>query len=298
MTIPYVALKEAHDDPQLEKLHIVLLMMLKDFSEMCKKHDIAWFLDFGSALGALRHEGFIPWDDDIDICLCRSELDKLAEIVKTEYSDKYEFISAQTCPSYPLATSRLIIKGTEFRDDNLKDMDFNSGIFLDLFPLDYLDEDPKKARKQEFRAWFYNKLALVKDVPNPYIAGNNTKAKILKAAVKTARIILRLPLIRLINWNNLAFKSAQEHQNQPSSRLAYLFDTHLYSHILNVSDLFPSRLHSFETIKVPVMNKVEKILEQTYGDWQYPPLQDMRREHYPHILNFGNYEPENRPHEH
>lgn len=56
MTIPYVALKEAHDDPQLEKLHIVLLMMLKDFSEMCKKHNIAWFLDFDSALLGKPHE--------------------------------------------------------------------------------------------------------------------------------------------------------------------------------------------------------------------------------------------------
>ncbi len=162
MSLDKRPLVEPHSDIRLEKLHIVLLMMLDDFADICKKNDICWIGMYGTAIGALRHKGFIPWDDDIDICMPREDHDKFCEIVQRDYSDKYEIVNPLTCPNYPMTTTRFILKGTEFRDANLATMDFDSGIFLDLFPLDYLADDEKAFKKQAWHCWLYNKLAIAR----------------------------------------------------------------------------------------------------------------------------------------
>ena len=70
-------------------VHVVLLEMLKDIDALCRKHNIPYFLNGGTALGAVRHKGFIPWDDDADISMMREDFDRFREVVKTDLPDKY-----------------------------------------------------------------------------------------------------------------------------------------------------------------------------------------------------------------
>ena len=81
-----------YDSKVLEKLHYVELEMLKDFSELCEKNNIEYFGISGTAIGAVRHQGFIPWDDDIDVAFLRDDYVRFVKAMRRdkEFSEKYE----------------------------------------------------------------------------------------------------------------------------------------------------------------------------------------------------------------
>lgn len=285
---------EASRDPRLEQLHRVLLAMLKDFAALCERHDIRWFVAFGTAIGAVRDKGFIPWDDDVDICMPRADLDRLVRIVQSGDDDlvadgRYSILNAQTNPAYPLATTRLMLNGTEFRDAALQTVDFESCIFLDLFPLDNVADDERAYRKQAWRAWLANKLSIAKNVGDPYIAGGGPRAFVLRAGTTVMRGALRLPGVRSIDFNGISLREQTRYNDVPTRRVGFLCETDRFAHTYERDDLFPVRLAPFEDMQVPIAFRAEKLLADFYGDFMSPPPLDQRHEHYPDILDFGEY---------
>ena len=114
MTIIKLPEKFNEYDPEtLKHLQDVYLMMLKDFIKVCDENQIEYFLDGGSALGAVRHQGFIPWDDDIDIILFRDEYNRLIEILEKLPQDKYELLSSKNKKCYCRLHSQWNLKGTK-----------------------------------------------------------------------------------------------------------------------------------------------------------------------------------------
>ena len=276
-------------DERLEQLHRVLLGMLKDFAALCERNDLRWFVAFGTAIGALRDKGFIPWDDDVDLCMPREDLDRLTRIVQDDPSSRYDIMNSQVDGSYPLATTRLMLKGTEFRDAALQTADFESCIFLDLFPLDNVPDDDKLYRKQAWRAWLANKLSIARSVGDPYIAGGGLRAFVLRTGTAAVRGVLRLPGLRSVDLNGICLREQTRYNGQETRRVGFLCDTDRLAHTYDRDDLFPVRLVSFEDMMVPIAFRAEKLLSAFYGDYMTPPPTDQRREHYPDILDFGEY---------
>ena len=73
-----------YDQPTLKRLQRAELSILRDFAELCKKNGLSFFISGGTAIGALRHGGFVPWDDDIDVCLPRKDYDRLIEVLESD----------------------------------------------------------------------------------------------------------------------------------------------------------------------------------------------------------------------
>lgn len=276
-------------DERLEQLHRVLLSMLKDFAALCERNDLRWFVAFGTAIGALRDKGFIPWDDDVDICMPREDLDRLVNIVQNDASGRYGIMNSQVNGKYPLATTRLTLNGTEFRDAALQTVEFESCIFLDLFPLDNVPDDEKLYRKQAWRAWLANKLSIARSVGDPYIAGGGLRAFVLRTGTKAMRGVLRLPGLRSIDLNAISLREQTRYNGEPTRRIGFLCDTDRLGHTYDRDDLFPVRLASFEDMLVPIAFRAEKLLSAFYGDYMTPPPSDQRQEHYPDVLDFGEY---------
>ena len=110
----------AAPDPRLAQLHRVMLMMLKDFAALCEKEGLRWYAAFGTAIGALRHAGFVPWDDDIDLYMPRTHLDRLVQAAQQgRFAQRYCVVNASLDARYPLATTRVMLRETEFRDEAL-----------------------------------------------------------------------------------------------------------------------------------------------------------------------------------
>ncbi len=128
-------------------VHKILLEMIKVIDPICQKHQIPYFLNGGSALGAVRHRGFIPWDDDLDIAMMRSDYRRFIEVLKKELPEEYCFQCFDTHKEYNVLIPAMKIrkKGTELKEVNMllsnrcKDSD---GIFIDVFVYDYCTINP------------------------------------------------------------------------------------------------------------------------------------------------------------
>jgi len=121
-----------------KELWAVQLDLLNELDRVCKKYNLKYFLDFGSMLGAVRHKGFVPWDEDIDVSMLRDDYDKLLEIGPKEFKYPYFFQSFKTELDYDISVTRLRRSDTTFlqSEDIINHNKYNLGIFIDIFVFD------------------------------------------------------------------------------------------------------------------------------------------------------------------
>ena len=109
-------LYKEYDDVTLRRLQRIELEILRDFDELCAENGLTYFGCGGTAIGAVRHHGMIPWDDDIDVALLRPDYEKFLRIAKQKkYRKKYYVVNPSTRENYPLMTTRWCRRGTNSR---------------------------------------------------------------------------------------------------------------------------------------------------------------------------------------
>ena len=119
----------------LKDLQKTMLSILKDFDSVCSKHNLYYSLCGGSALGAVRHKGFIPWDDDIDVFMTRESWNKFLQIFNESLGEKYTLHSPETTPELGMPIAQLSLNGTIYRT-HLAPNRNNPGVYLDIFILE------------------------------------------------------------------------------------------------------------------------------------------------------------------
>lgn len=113
------------------------------------------------------------------------------ELVTEQMGDKYEVLNTETDINYPLATTRLVLKGTKFREYSMKDVDCNWGIFLDLYALDNAADGKLAYWWQMWTAWFWGKLLILRSIPRPYLYVHGLTAKLVTAACVAGHYIMK-----------------------------------------------------------------------------------------------------------
>ena len=127
-------------EEQLGRLHKVLLLILDDTLEICRENGLRFVLIGGSAIGALRHGGFIPWDDDIDLAMPRADFEKFTRIVRERYGDKYTILHPRDRENYGRTIPKIRLNGTEYRTVLEKDLD-ECGVFIDIFLIENVPDN-------------------------------------------------------------------------------------------------------------------------------------------------------------
>lgn len=276
-----------YDTQTLKKLQKVELEILKDFMDVCDRHNLRYFGIAGTCIGVLRHKGFIPWDDDIDVAIPREDFEKFLQYAQEELSEKYIVMNGRNNENYPLMTTRLMMKGTKFREYALAHIDCPLGIFLDLYPFDHLSDDPKKRKKQMRKAWFFSKLLILRSIPKPVLAFKGWKAKVVHgicAVVHYGMVVLHISKKWLIDQCEEA--STRHNDEINSEYVDFLCDTTPDMNIYAVKDLYPLQQLDFEDIKMWFPKNMHNNLTNMYGDYMQLPPEEKRKNHYPYELVF------------
>ena len=129
------------NDIELRKLQELQLSLAIKVHDICKKHEISYFMIAGTLLGAVRHRGFIPWDDDLDIGMLREDYDRFIVLAQRELGDAYFLQTYETDKNMPFPYAKLRINGTIMRESASKNCKWNNGIFIDIFPFDGVPEN-------------------------------------------------------------------------------------------------------------------------------------------------------------
>jgi len=134
------------EENQLKNCQQIELEILKDFRQICESLDLKYYLTAGTLLGAIRHKGFIPWDDDIDVAMPREDYDKFASIGAKKLGDDYFYQSYITESNFPYYFAKIRKTGTRIEEPILRSIRMNQGVYIDIFPLDQCPDNDKAAR--------------------------------------------------------------------------------------------------------------------------------------------------------
>lgn len=127
------------DEVELRKLQLLQVDMLMEFDRICNKYKIAYIIDAGTLLGAVRYKGFIPWDDDIDIRMLRSDYVRFCKVARKELDNRlYYFQNVKTEKDYLWGYAKIRRVGTEFIRAGQEHLKMKTGVFIDIFPCDGL----------------------------------------------------------------------------------------------------------------------------------------------------------------
>lgn len=129
-------------DEELRDLQLVELSILREFVRVCEANGLRYYLAYGTLLGAVRHQGFIPWDDDIDVTMPRGDYNRFAEISGASLRPGFVWQSYTTNRHYPHVSGRLLRKDTVLRHARSEHLAFEQAVCIDVFPLDGSANDP------------------------------------------------------------------------------------------------------------------------------------------------------------
>lgn len=149
------------DKKTLRKAQLVQLEIAKEIKRVCEENGIQYFLDSGSLLGAVRHKGFIPWDDDMDLGMLRKEYERFLQIAPTALNEKYELVEWKTESKYPYPFAKVMRKGTIYQEEAHNDFS-KCGIFVDIFPYDRLCPNQKQNEKYRKKLILYRGMIRAK----------------------------------------------------------------------------------------------------------------------------------------
>ncbi|MCI9045721.1 MAG: LicD family protein [Hungatella sp.] len=136
---------------ELRRMQLIQLELLQEVDRICTKHHISYSVEGGTLLGAVRHGGFIPWDDDVDIAMVRSEYRKFCKVCKKELdSEKYFFQNHDTDPEYRWGYAKVLKNGTSFVRYGQEHLKMRRGVYVEIFPMDGIPEGPIEKKFYNF----------------------------------------------------------------------------------------------------------------------------------------------------
>ena len=258
-----------------EKLNTVRqheLEIFQEFDRLCTQNGLKYYVIAGTLLGAVRHKGFIPWDDDIDVAMPRKDYERLGEICRRELGEAFFFQSVDTDPDYPYLFNRLRKNGTEVDELAFRRITMHKGVYIDIFPLDGCPA--KDWSGKLFFKWVEQLHCAVMAAANPdFVCGYK------KCYMRALHGVLRrLPRpVRFALWNmtwsvvNALCKK----------KLCTVCGRHGYPAESYQAVWFDETVQlEFEGRMLPAPAGWDAMLTNLYGDYMTPPSEEERKGHF------------------
>lgn len=258
---------------KLKKIWAIELDLLNEFMRVCAKHDIKYTIFGGTLLGAIRHHGFIPWDDDLDVALTREEYNKLCRVAEAEFNHPYFFQTALSDRRYFCAYARLRNSETTAAIRGMATKDYNNGIYIDVYVLEGYYDSKFMWNFQNLLFWF-----AVKPL-NLYYKYHPLTNLLKERVLRMSRPFFRMFPYRL--WVSIYVK-VQQLATKGSSRIGLRDEISETAkrYWLYKDELTDLVEVDFEMLKVMMVRNYDEVLRRIYGDYmQFPPMEERGQWH-------------------
>jgi lipopolysaccharide cholinephosphotransferase len=260
---------DARAQCSLERLHAIMLSTLKAVDQVCRKHHLTYFLIDGTLLGAIRHGGFIPWDDDVDIAMPRQDFETFAAIAQRELGGDYFVQTPQTDPNYKLYYIPLKVRDNHSTLVEDYGQRYHQGVYVDVFPFDALSTDQRREMRQ--KRWIH-----LLDV---------AKGPLRKRGIPWQRFLARtalqlcgrlIPNRAIVNY--IERVKSQNREKPSCGRYTYGFELP-WEQVFEEAELFPTTEVSFEGERFCAPHDPQAVLRKLFGDYMQLPPEQQRRVH-------------------
>ena len=247
----------------MEQIKQIEIDILKYIDKVCRDNNINYTVIGGTLIGAVRHLGFIPWDDDIDIALRREDYNRLKELFKD--NDKYTFLDADNASDYYYPYGKIVDKNTKLIENGFKEIE-QMGVYIDVFPLDQV-----KRNKCKFKIKYLRFLLNLKNCgvyESKYESNEQLKYKLsrlIKPFINTRKINNRI-----INISQKGNDKNYKYEGMISignGQTKYIFEKQMYDEYIDLP---------FEQIQIMSVKDYDKYLRQIFGDYMKLPPKDQQ----------------------
>ena len=243
----------------LRKAQLIMLDMLIEFDTICKKHHLQYWLDSGTLLGAVRHQGFIPWDDDIDLSMPVEDYNNFLKIAEDELSSNIFFQTSQTDKNFKFDYIKLRSNKASIVEFHEKDtiINYHQGVFVDIFPMLAIEHT------QENKKLYDNTLKAIRNVSSISLHTPNGKDDPIKR-------------------ENLISSLKQKHQGWESTKTKVIYSGEMpdVSAWFDIKNIFPLTTIEFEGVYFPAPNDPSHYLDAIYSfDYRQLPPENKRIVH-------------------
>ena len=268
-------------DEDICKIQKFLLESLKDIHNICEKNGLKYFLVGGTALGAVRHGGYIPWDEDVDVAMPRKDYDKFCEIALKELSNKYFLQNINTDKKYDLNFLKLRRKGTKYIEIFETEPE-KAGLFIDIYPLENVfDNFILRFFHGVLCEFLYLCASCVRVKEKEKIFKDYLSDKKALRTIKIKAFLGKiLSFFSLNKWCVLADKCSSKCKNENSSYVSFPSGRkHYFGEMYERKSFFPLKKISFENDEFYIMSNPSVYLTSLYGDWGKIPQKSERERH-------------------
>lgn len=262
---------------QIEHLQKVILSIAKDIDALCRKNNITYYLLGGSAIGAIRHKGFIPWDDDLDIIMDNANYEKFIRVCRKQL-DKDKYYLQVGLEDWPLYFSKIKLKGTIlYEHEAYATNEHMKGIYIDVFKMDNVSSNPLIARWQYFCGKYY----LCYQLSQRTYSSANLKKRIMIALAAPCRISVFRKFIK---------HQVERFNNTECEFWGFFYGrTRFRSAVINKTLFGTPKYVPFEDTEFPVAEHYHEYLTQVFGDYMKLPPEGKRVGLHLLSVDFGKY---------
>ncbi len=262
----------------MDLLHQVDMDIVKEVVALCDKHGLSYYMLGGTMLGAIRHGGFIPWDDDIDLGMPRDDYEAFLEIAPRELSENLKIVNYRTDPNYQYYITRVQDVDTKVEEERIGNDSRYTHASIDIFPIDGTPNNKLLRKIYFFRVLYHRALMSL-----CYKDSIDRKRKRSKKEQLLLWVMEHIPVEKLTTPYKQKCKIdklLRKQKVEGSKYIGNIMGAYRTREIIPAEYYGKGAFYDFEDIKLRGLEKYDEYLTHTYGDYMQLPPEDQRKTHF------------------